>query len=263
MHAESPEQVFSFLQYVTTLLDKHKIWYCLAYGTLLGAVRDQDIIPWDYDFDLLIKPEDVSRVLSLNNEAASTDFKFQPIGYDSNYLAISDESIQRFWNCALGIFYQGKKMGDLYVFFPFSDGVLRRYDFNQSVYWCPHSSFSGYFIESTDAVNIRGMEFPAPRRADKWLEGVYGEDWQTPYRAQAQGGKKKQGVTVHGDRYHPQLKQELDWCAAQGWDNKAYCDFPEWPQPIVAAGPRGYTERTHGNSGALWWRDFSELHEHF
>ncbi len=40
------------LRRVKTVLDAHKIDYWLDVGTLLGAVRDNKIIPWDHDIDL-------------------------------------------------------------------------------------------------------------------------------------------------------------------------------------------------------------------
>lgn len=41
--------------------DKNGIWYILAYGTALGAIRDKGFIPWDADVDVCIKLPDVER----------------------------------------------------------------------------------------------------------------------------------------------------------------------------------------------------------
>lgn len=39
---------------ITDILDYHNIKYMIAFGTLLGAVRHRNFIPWDDDFDLYI-----------------------------------------------------------------------------------------------------------------------------------------------------------------------------------------------------------------
>lgn len=43
------------------ICDENQIWYSLAYGTLLGAVRHKGFIPWDVDADVCIKLSDVDR----------------------------------------------------------------------------------------------------------------------------------------------------------------------------------------------------------
>lgn len=45
------EAIYCFVE-VTNILRKFKIDYWLDYGTLLGAIRDKTIIPWDGEFDI-------------------------------------------------------------------------------------------------------------------------------------------------------------------------------------------------------------------
>lgn len=44
-----------------SICDEEDIWYTLAFGTVLGAVRHKGFIPWDSDADVCIKLEDVER----------------------------------------------------------------------------------------------------------------------------------------------------------------------------------------------------------
>jgi lipopolysaccharide cholinephosphotransferase len=48
--ANRPNTVASLLE-LKRVLDKHNITFWLDYGTLLGAVRDGAVIPWDHDID--------------------------------------------------------------------------------------------------------------------------------------------------------------------------------------------------------------------
>ncbi|KFM75354.1 Fukutin-related protein, partial [Stegodyphus mimosarum] len=54
-------------RYVFTILEKCKVRYWLEGGSLLGAVRTNDIIPWDYDVDVGIYKDDIQKCEWLKN----------------------------------------------------------------------------------------------------------------------------------------------------------------------------------------------------
>ena len=43
--------------------EKSNIEYELAYGSLLGAIRDNGQIPWDYDIDVFVAFKDKARLI--------------------------------------------------------------------------------------------------------------------------------------------------------------------------------------------------------
>ena len=46
---EYQSETWDILSYINRLFRENGLTYYLAYGTLLGAIRDRGAIPWDYD----------------------------------------------------------------------------------------------------------------------------------------------------------------------------------------------------------------------
>lgn len=65
--------LLELLKVFKKICEAENIWYTLAYGTILGAVRHKGFIPWDPDVDVYLKLPDVERF----REAF---YKYQPDG---------------------------------------------------------------------------------------------------------------------------------------------------------------------------------------
>ena len=84
-------RLLDLLKAFKNVCDKEGIWYTLAFGTVLGAVRHKGFIPWDSDADVCIKLEDVERfreafnkykpegILLLNHDKAKRNTKSHDI----------------------------------------------------------------------------------------------------------------------------------------------------------------------------------------
>ena len=48
------DMILKVLYEVHRICEKNEIHYCLAYGSLLGLIRDHGQIPWDYDVDIFV-----------------------------------------------------------------------------------------------------------------------------------------------------------------------------------------------------------------
>lgn len=86
---EIKEKIIYGLKTIDHIFNKHNIYYTAAYGTLLGAVRHWDMIPWDDDADLNIWRKDYEKILSLKDEFKSyglileTDWKLIKVYFDN------------------------------------------------------------------------------------------------------------------------------------------------------------------------------------
>ena len=67
---------FDILVEFDRLCRTNGIVYYLAYGTLLGAVRDKGQIPWDYDIDVQIRIDDKEKLIDALKKYLGTDYYY-------------------------------------------------------------------------------------------------------------------------------------------------------------------------------------------
>ena len=62
------KNLYGFLELVIQTLDDNDITYWIDGGTILGAVRHNQMVPWDDDIDIGILEDDLDKLLGLNDE---------------------------------------------------------------------------------------------------------------------------------------------------------------------------------------------------
>ena len=67
---KTKEKIYFGLETIDKIFNKHNIYYVIAYGTLLGAVRHWDVIDWDDDADIIILKKDIPKIMLLKDEFA-------------------------------------------------------------------------------------------------------------------------------------------------------------------------------------------------
>ena len=66
MSIEEQRQVMvEILKYFDTLCRKNNIKYSLIGGTLIGAIRNKGIIPWDDDIDIILDKENYKKIIDI------------------------------------------------------------------------------------------------------------------------------------------------------------------------------------------------------
>jgi hypothetical protein len=163
------EHLLELIHHVHGLLAERGILHWLDFGTLLGAVRDGTLIPWDHDADFGILARDAEAMLTLREELEATGHR----------MVLGDPAVIRIH------YSEANRLGlDLTLWH--ERGTLLVSDESPLDLWPgmhDRTSFPARFVEQFAEVRLNGRAFPAPSPADRLLtEHRYGPDWRTPTR---------------------------------------------------------------------------------
>ncbi len=79
------DRLFEIGYEVAEILKRNDVRYMIAFGTLLGAVRHQDMIPWDDDFDLFVYEEDYAKACEVLRKELPNDMFLEDDQSEVNY----------------------------------------------------------------------------------------------------------------------------------------------------------------------------------
>lgn len=175
-HAEVAKKM---LRKVTDLLDKLEIGYVLSFGTLLGVVRENRLLPWDSDLDISIDYKDLGKLIENKK-------KIWNLGYRTR-IRYFDKDVGPFKNGDLRIIkVQTRKLilikdkGLLDIF------VMRNID-NEYSYMVKkgqtyvHKVIPLEYQDNKTTIEFDGKLYSVPEKYEEYLEYVYG-DWKTPVK---------------------------------------------------------------------------------
>lgn len=177
-------QMFHALSEITGWMEKNSVEYVILDGTLLGAYRDMDIIPWTADVDIGIYAKDVAKLIA--QQDIPWNFAYKPSfgiprgcedghpGFPGNYskVNLTDSGFCSEGHLNLFCSYYI----DLYVIdSPDHGGMIANHCLSQS----QHRP-DGKLITTT--VEVRGKEFVAPSNIEACLVAVYGPSWRSPVK---------------------------------------------------------------------------------
>jgi hypothetical protein len=160
------EHLLELLGFVHELLEENRIVHWVDYGTLLGAVRDSDLIAWDEDVDLGALEADAGSILALKPEIEAAGYAVsrpEPAVIRVNYSATNETNL------------------DLFLWQE-EDDMLKG-DFDPSYDWpgVRGHRFPKRYVAKLEPVRIGELSLPAPAPVDRFLiEHRYGPDYMTP-----------------------------------------------------------------------------------
>ena len=148
---------------ICNILDKLKINFFLQTGILLGAVRDNDLIKWDWDVEISVFGEEfIKRIDEVAEELKKNKFKILTVNKKKNdskidFVGYFDESVTG------------------YTIFSWYHSKIRR------VYWRREYNVPEKYFQNLSKINFLGREFNCPNNPKDYLSYAYG-DWRTPIR---------------------------------------------------------------------------------
>lgn len=147
------KKAFENLCLFKDIADRNGFRFFLAYGTLLGAIREKDFIDHDEDIDLGADYQDVDMFMSML-------FELREHGFE----------VARWDDRGLISIIRNNEYIDIYFFKKYNDKLLIN---------CGEPLPKQY-LENQGVIEFKGVEFNAPADTVGAVEYWYGKDWQTP-----------------------------------------------------------------------------------
>jgi lipopolysaccharide cholinephosphotransferase len=148
---------------ICDILDSLKISYFLQAGVLLGIIRDNDFIKWDWDVEISIFPKDLLPNIDLIADNLKTN------GFEINKINRKKDDSK--------IDFIGEYPGNVtgYTIYAWNYSKIR------NVYWRREYSLPPKFLKSFSKVDFLGRQFNCPNYPEEYLKFVYG-NWREPLR---------------------------------------------------------------------------------
>lgn len=143
------------LKLLKEVCDKHHLTFLLYFGTLLGAVREQDFITHDEDIDLIMDKKDMPAFLAML-------FDLREVGFE-----LARYERRGF----LSIIRKGEYI-DMYFYQPYPDDPTLNY--------CCLDVWEKQYNEEIAPMEFLGNTYMAPKDYQGYLEHQYGKNWGTP-----------------------------------------------------------------------------------
>lgn len=177
------EKIRTMLHDINRVFKQYKLTYWIDGGTLLGAVRHQNIIPWDDDGDICIFKKDVGLLLQLESKLNNLGYGLSKSWfgyriYPLNGIEVKKEN--RNWTWTIDV------EEDDYYKFPFIDVFLVEHKDNKYQFADENvrKMWPNYYHDENDLFPLKNYKFDTfelcgPKEPITYLNRAYGDDWQT------------------------------------------------------------------------------------
>lgn len=159
----------NILKKLVNILNNYNLSFFLDYGTLLGMIRDQNLIRWDDDIDISCSSDEFNKLTEAVNRfifETSNELPTWKYNLIYNYGKVSNISLT-FEN-------------ELFKPLKFSIDIWLTYFYEDKAFQLMNKCENKYFI-GCDKIIVEDFEYPIPKFVDEYLTLLYG-DWQKPVK---------------------------------------------------------------------------------
>ena len=172
-------QAVNLLEEVVSKLKECGCIYWLDGGTLLGAVRDKKLIPWDHDLDVGIKYESDDVLDKLILQLRKKYYiRALPFSSEKNIWRLGKYRIIKVYP-RKNLFFYTKLCLDIFIFYrevlSTTNQLVYKYSvFNKNAYY-DHN-----LLDELSNISFYGRNYSIPSKTNDYLETKYGKDWKVP-----------------------------------------------------------------------------------
>ena len=168
---KNKQDLLKLMKITHNVFEKKNIWYCICFGTLLGAVRHWSFVPWDDDIDIFILREQVDKVLELKDELAKYNVRVENV-----------KKLIRFWynDSFMDLFSIGDVNGKCYRCLTINNDKCdypAKKKINNYDWW--HDWFGNPMdhVLARKKIMFHGLEVYGPSEPNKLLQFWYGDKY--------------------------------------------------------------------------------------
>lgn len=166
------------LKDVTGLLEKNNIEYIVDYGTLLGIVRENRLIPWDTDLDISITGDQLEKFLKMRWKLWLAGYRTRIRKFKKDVGPFKKDSIRMIKvQTRKFLFFREYRLMDIFV----KQKIDNEYCYIVGVDPAVFKSVPAKFHENRTELMFEGKNMSVPQEYKEYLTYVYG-DWKTPVK---------------------------------------------------------------------------------